>query len=286
MYTLGEKKNKSFIPANRMVIVLIICILSQMSLWAGGRGETVVSTAPQGFERPKVSQMAETKGIPVELNIREGDHFMHKLKIMPFIQVKNHPQMVAWCETLGGQFISTLFITERIATQSWRSAPGDSQPKEEIRRKESLPVWSHRHGDVYADGLHLPTREDPMPDAVTSATPKNGFRIQTRLPEKIESIMIYFEVNNSADFNETYTKEEEPGSRAYSGGPWGSGQPALVYGTEVDLRKLQSGTPISLELLGHSSPDGSSSEIIGDFGGVTTAKEILSGIDVYGVKTN
>ena len=286
MYTIEEKKNKDYIPLKQMVILLIICILSQMNLWAAGQGETVVSTLPQGSKLSEVSQMADTKGIPVELNIRAGEHFMHKLKIMPFIRVKNYPQMVAWCETIEGEFISTLFITERIATQSWRSAPGDSQPVEEIRRKESLPVWSHRHGEVYADGLHLPTREEPMPDAVTSATPKSGFRIETRFPEEMESIMVYFEVNNSADFNETYTKEEEPGSRAYSGGPWGSGQPALVYGTEVDLRKLQSGTPISLELLGHSSPDGSSSEIIGDFGGVTTAKEILSGIDVYGVKTN
>ena len=286
MYTIGEKNNKDHIPVKRMVILLIICTVSQMNLWAAGRGETVVSTVPQGFKQPEVSQVADTKGIPVELNIRAGEHFMHKLKIMPFIQVKNHPQMVAWCETLEGDFISTLFITERIATQSWRSAPGDSQPKEEIRRKESLPVWSHRHGDVYADDLHLPTREESMPDAVTSATPKSGFRIETRLPEEMESIMIYFEVNNSADFNETYTKEAEPGSPAYSGGPWGSGQPALVYGTEVDLRKLQSGTPISLELLGHSSPDGSSGEIIGDLEGVTTAKEILSGIDVYAVKRN
>ena len=266
-------------PIKRLGIALILFIAVHASLAAGGTEEETVSTTPARAEATTAEDAADG-GVPIELTIREGEHFEHKLKIMPLVRVKNHPQMAVWCETTEGEFIATLFITESIATQSWRSAPGDSTPKEEIRRVESLPAWSHRHGNVYADGAPLPTDEEPMPDAVTAATPTTGFRIETRLPPGDGSVVVYVEVNNSADFNDAYPKDAVVGTPGYSGGPWGSGQPALVYAAEVDRARLASGSPTTLECIGHSSPDGSSGEINRDLTGVTTAAQILDEVEI------
>jgi hypothetical protein len=276
-----------------LMLVIALGAASPAVLWAGGARETTIRTAPtahggpEGAEtdgRQNGSERAGTGAIPVVLEVREGVHYMHRLKVMPLIRVKNHPQMVAWCETADGEFLTTLFITRRTATQSWRGAPGDPTPKEEIRRKESLPVWSHRRGKVYTDGLHLPTREEPMPDTVTGATPTSGFTIRTQLPAGLEKVAVYFEVNNSTDFNETYTEDAAPGSDTYSGGEWGSGQPSLVYRAVLDPADLpvSAGGAVSLELLGRSTPDGSTGEIHGELSGITTAFDIIEDITISG----
>ena len=125
-----------------------------------------------------------------------------------------------------------------------------------------------------------------MPDAVSSATPKAGFSIETRLPEEHEELWVYFEVNNSTDFNETYRKDAEKESEFYSGGPWGSGQPALSYRAEVDLSGSAAGPGTELpsrlpfERIGHSSPDGNDGRIHEDMSGITTAREIVTSVVV------
>ena len=273
----------------RFSLVLVFCVSTLLPLWAGGSQEGPIRTSPDVVTKAQSGNngaVEESGGIPVVLEVEEGEHFMHKMKLMLFIKVKNHPQMAAWCETPDGEFLSTLFITRRAGTQSWRGAPGDPTPKEDIRRKESLPVWAHRHGKTYADGLHLPTKEQPMPDAVSSATPKAGFSIETRLPEGHEEVWVYFEVNNSTDFNDTYGKDAKVDSEFYSGGPWGSGQPALVYGARVELSELigaqgeDTARPVTLNLIGHSSPDGSTGKIYRETDGLTTALDIIDEIEL------
>lgn len=206
-----------------------------------------------GSQEPRERTVPVDRGVPAAIQVTAGEHFTHKLRVMPLIRVSNAPQMAAWCETTDGEFLTTLFVTDRIATQSWRGAPADPAPAESIRRPESLPVWSHRRGEVYADGLPVPTREDPMPDAVTTPTP-------------------------TADFNDSFTAEAGETEANYSGGEWGSGQPAMVYRTEVHIRDIRDGHPAALELVGHSSPDGSTGEIIGDLGAITTAAEIVDSV--------
>lgn len=207
-------------------------------------------------------------GIPVVLEIHGGEAFTHKLQIMPLIKVNNPPQIAAWCETPGGEFIGTLFVTDRVATGNWRSAPADSTPSKEISREEALPVWSHT--------------EARTPDAVTSATPKGDFAVRTALPPSQSRVVVYVEVNNSGDFNETYPADAPRGSESYSGGEWGSGQPALVYAATVAMANLTSagGGVYQLELIGHSSADGTDGRIREDLSGVTTARRIIEKIEL------
>lgn len=231
-----------------------------------------------GSQEPRERTVPVDRGVPAAIQVTAGEHFTHKLRVMPLIRVSNAPQMAAWCETTDGEFLTTLFVTDRIATQSWRGAPADPAPTESIRRPESLPVWSHRRGEIYADGLPVPTRENPMPDAVTTATPKADFRMATLLPRGYETLVVYFEVNHSADFNDSFTAEADEREANYSGGEWGSGQPALVYRTEVHIPDIRDGQPVALELVGHSSPDGSTGAIAGDLETITTATEIVDSV--------
>lgn len=233
-----------------------------------------------GSPEPRTETVPVSDGVPAVLSVSAGEHFTHRLRVMPLIRVKNAPQMAVWCETEDGEFLTTLYITDRLATQSWRGAPADPTPTDEIRRPESLPVWAHRHGEVYADGLHVPTAESPMPDAVTSATPQRGFEVRTMLPDGHDVVQVYFEVNHSADFNRVYPADARVGSSVYSGGEWGSGQPALVYSARVDLTDADAPGTVELALEGHASPDGSTGGIYGDLEGITTAREIVDHVGI------
>lgn len=247
----------------RLILIVGVLAAAAASLSAGGAEESSIVTEPS------------TDGAPLTVGIAAGEEFMHRFQVMPLISVKNHPQMVLWCETPDGRFLRTLFITERIATATWRAAPADKTPAEEIRRAESLPVWTHRQTEVAG----LPTRESPMPDAVTGATPRESFVLRTRLPEGHKVVRLFFEVNSSTDFNEAYAKDARAGSPGYSGGPWGSGQPAVVFSALVDT-ETASAEPVRLELTGRASADGTSGAIFEDLSGMTTALDIIEALYV------
>ena len=254
----------------KFLSTLVMVLFLSYGVFAGGQSQAVFETGPREDAEP-------TPGIEVAVEVVPGEHFDHKMKIFPLINITNNPQVVLWAESADGEFLRTLYITERIATQSWRGAPGDDTPKEEIRRPESLPVWSHRHGEVYSDGLMVPTREEPMPDAVTGATPKGEFLVQTEIPAGHQEVWVYLEVNMSTDFNNAFPAEAPEGSPSYSGGEWGSGQPALVYRGRLTFDEgREPQLPVELTLLGHSSPDGSTGEVFTDLDGITTAREIVS----------
>jgi hypothetical protein len=250
----------------RLTLLYALFLALPALLFAGGSGEVHPQTKPVDA------------GVPATVQVTAGEHFTHKLRIMPLIRVTNAPQMAAWCETTDGQFLATLFVTERLGTGGWRSAPADPTPTAEIRRPESLPVWAHRHGRVYADGLRVPTSEEPAADAVTAATPRQGFTLQTLLPTGYDELVVFFEVNHSADFNDSFGAELAPGHPRYSGGPWGSGQPALVYRALVSTADAPATT--KLALVGHAAPDGSSGEIDPDLSEVTTAQHIVSKVRI------
>jgi hypothetical protein len=242
----------------------------------------LLSVAVSGLAEGSAEEIIETQlsnpGAPITVGVTPGEHFLHRLKIMPLVSIKSPPQMAVWVETPEGEFIETLLVTSKIGRQEWRKAPGDPTPEEDIRRKEALPVWSYRHGVIYEDGLPVPTRENPMPDSVTTATPKKGFDLRTSLPDSHVSVVVYLEVNASTDFNQAYPAAAQPGSPGYSGGEWGSGQPSLVYSAAVHLDKP--GTPIEMNPVGHGSPDGSNGLVYPDLSGLTTALSIIESSEV------
>ena len=172
-------------------------------------------------------------------------------------------------EDTSGNYLSTIFVTYKIATEEWQSNKGN-------RRKESLPYWCHQRGVVYEDGLLLPTKERPLTDGITGATPTEDKTIKIT-PKNLEKpFVIKAEFNHSVDFNDNYPKNAEEGDDNYSGGEGGSGQPAVIYATTVypDTKYAV------LELIGYSSPDGSNGEIYTDLQKLTSAKSIVRSINL------
>ncbi|AEV27921.1 hypothetical protein SpiGrapes_0057 [Sphaerochaeta pleomorpha str. Grapes] len=221
----------------------------------------------------------------VEILVNPGPDYLHEFPLFLFISLHNPPQMVLWAETTEGQFIDTLMVTEKIGTMKWMKASKDPVGDGQIRRLEALPVWEWKRGVLASDGLPLPTSDTPMPDAITHASPKADFSVRTDLAKSYDEVYLYFEVNHSTDFNDTYTADEQIGSENYNGGVMGSGQPALVYRAYVNFTNPELSSK-TFELIGHSSPSGTDGNIYTDMQGIDSALGIIESISPKVYKAN
>lgn len=203
--------------------------------------------------------------------IEQGAEWEHDFPLFWGIKKKNSPQMAIWIEDTCGNYISTIYVTRRIAKQSWLMSKGN-------RRIEALPHWCHKHGIIYEDGLYSPTKESPLPDAVTGATPRGSFAISYSQKEIMRNYVVKLEVNHSTDFNDSYPKCARKEDSNYSGGKEGSGQPALIYYAKID--STSHNETIVAKLIGHSSPDGKDGNIYRDLSGITTALNIIKSIKI------
>ncbi len=206
-----------------------------------------------------------------EVSIEPGEAWHHTFYAMGFIPIENEPQMAIWLEDTCGNFLSTVYVTERSATQGWRMAGG-------ARRPEALPRWSHRRGIAAPDGLYMPTAD--APEAATGATPHGSFTACFASGQS--PAIVYAEINHSADFNQYYTAEALPGTPSYSGGKEGSGQPAIVYSAPI-LGEDSSEITV-LKPIGHSSPCGSDGLLRTSLDSITSALDIVSRISLKRVK--
>lgn len=207
----------------------------------------------------------------VKIGVEQGEAWLHDFPVFMGIKKKNPPQLAIWIEDAGGNYISTVYATHKIATQSWQASGGN-------RRKEALPHWCYSRGVRYADGLYLPTRREPLTDGISGATPQGGFDLKLRSGADLKRFVVKVEVNHSTDFNDAYPESAKAGETGYSGGKHGSGQPAVVYAAEVDLSS--GGREFEAVLIGHSSPDGTSGEVDPDVSGLTSALRIVGRITV------
>lgn len=122
----------------------------------------------------------------------------------------------------------------------------------------------------------LPTKEQPLTDGISGETPIDDKTIKVSLPNFNEPIVIKAEFNHSIDWNSYYPENAVPDDDNYSGGKEGSGQPAIIYS---GLLYPESGD-VELEIIGHSSPDGSNGEIYSSLEKLTSAKNIVKNIRV------
>ena len=204
----------------------------------------------------------------LKISVEAGKNWLHDFPLFLGIKVKNPPQFAIWVTDPDTNYVGTLFCTHKIAREGWRMNHGN-------RRKEALPFWAHCRGIQEKDGLFLPTKEHPLTDAVSGATPKSGYTLRFQ-PGTGRRFLIFAEFNHSTDFNTAYPESAQAGERAYSGGKEGSGQPALVYCTAIDPEAPYG--EWTLQLIGHSSPDGSDGKLYPDMQGIDTALEIVKRI--------
>lgn len=199
-----------------------------------------------------------------------------------------NPQVAIWLEDSAGHYIETLLVTTSTAKGLFYSGRSASNFKETdevkveentpTRRVDALPYWSHKRNHRYGDGFYSPPPGEPLPDAITSATPKENFFFKTTHNGVIDrnSFRIMVEVNVAFDENEFYSEYDFLEDSLYHSGTGLLGQPSLIYGTTIHKHDAQ--RYYVLNLLGHGHHSGSSGDLITDLTTVTTAKYVVERI--------
>ena len=225
------------------------------------------------------------------LSVKDGKHWRHSFRVMLVAKVVTEPQMAFWLEDTAGNFIATIYVTHRAATDDWRASIGQDRSK--LKRPSALPVWRHKHraggvqpASTCTDCHALRRAEDKSPrdnealDAITSATPPAGFTREWMIPQGLKPgvYVLKAEINQSKDFTDLYRADLRESDPNWSGGKVGSGQPSLVWQGTIDLG---GGAALStLKRVGHGHPAGADGEVVMDLSTLTTALDIVESIKV------
>lgn len=218
--------------------------------------------------KTKIPEPFETnrngKGVALEIEFQKGlEHYF--------------PLMAIWIEDTSGNYIHPLYVAESIAKGVFEHGRAEKGKwvKGEKRIPAALPYWSHKRGKVSEDSIYMPTRDNPLPDAYTGATPESSFILHTKTNEAVgNTFRVLFEVNQSWDWNEYWYNSKFPGNEEYLK----SAQPAVVYETVIDLN--ESKKEFLMEPIGHSHPYGATGELFEDLSTLTTALNIVDKIIV------
>ncbi len=217
------------------------------------------------FEQKTVSEY-QTISLKSSNSLYEIDFELKKGKSFQY------PLFAAWIEDSVGNYVETLYISKTISTSIFNHKV--------LRRPESLPCWSHSRNIKAEDGLYIPLHSASDLDAVTGATPRTNFMIKTgSMLDGIGHFRILFELNQSFDWNDSYTKNSYPNDSIYSGSG-GVGQPSLIYEVDVDKNNLKERRNFNMKIIGHGHHSGKTGIIYNDLTGVTTALSIADSIKV------
>ncbi|MCR5288462.1 MAG: DUF2271 domain-containing protein [Treponema sp.] len=183
----------------------------------------------------------------ISITVKAGAHWKEK----------REPQCAIWLEDTQGNYISTLYVTERASKKNWIMGPAQGRP-------ESLPVWYHTSN--YA--AEKKTKKRPATtqfDAVTSATPKGNILSKRAIVDT--ACVIKAEFNTSFDYNESYTKKNAGVN----------GQPSVIYQALIPQEATGN---IPLSFAGTGTLNGSDGVIHTQTEGLTTATTIVDSISI------
>lgn len=178
-------------------------------------------------------------------------------------------QIAIWMIDSRGTFVDTIYVTRKVAKKGMGNRGGELDSRIGGSRLSVLPVWAHQRGEDYGKGNFYPTKERPLPDAITSATPKTGEFIWRWSPGKNlkeGKYTYYVEVNKSFDDNEYHN---------YS---WYRGQPSVVWEGEIPVGSNSSRS--TAKIIGHGHVAGTNGDINPDLTTLTTSLNLIEKVDV------
>lgn len=195
-----------------------------------------------------------------------------------------HPQMAIWTEDSLGNYLQTLFVSKATAKglffggrnkENFKNFDEEKDAVGEYRRVDALPVWSHKRGVQYEDGMFVPTFENQLPDAITGATIPDNFHLTTST--KYQSrFKLKIELNVAFDDNEFYSEFDFPDDEIFHNGTGQMGQPSIIFETEIDMKDAKK--YYLMELIGHGHHSGQTGEVYTGLSTLTTALEIVERI--------
>ena len=192
-----------------------------------------------------------------------------------------HPQMAIWIEDTSGVFMETLFVSKATAKGLFYGGRSKDNFKEfdqgndatgAFRRVDALPVWSHKRGVQYPDGMYVPPNTQPLPDGITGATIKDNFKLFTST-NVTSNFVLKIELNVAFDDNEFYSAFDFPDDTVYHSGTGLLGQPSIIFGSEIDLNDDHK--YYLMRLLGHGHHSGQTGALYSEIETLTTAKQIV-----------
>lgn len=242
----------------------------------------------------------------------QGNKLVIDLRKGPYFR---WPQYALWLETMEGEFIQPLYVTEKLANnkfvvkqtlrdkgevlnsdvsgyddEAWGKVFAEEYSPETADqrvRPESLPVFLHQFGSKKAGNIFSPTDEitsknastkQPTTDAFAGATILDNFLLSTRSKQPLpDKYRVRFEINQAFDFNTYYSSDRFPDDPIYSGNGY-SAQPSVIYEAIVNTQTSQQYYPMTL--IGHGHHSGADGKIHTDIDDLTTAKNIIDRIIV------
>ena len=184
--------------------------------------------------------------------------------------------MALWIEDTAGKYIETLYVAESIGKGIFNYGQKDRGKwmPGEISRPAALPYWAHKRGIENENGLYIPTAKNPVPDAITGATPIHNFSLHSVVKSNLKVFNVMFEINQTWDWNEYWINNKYPENEEYKT----SCQPALVYLAKINLEKGINSA--FFEPIGHSHFAGKDGSLTTDLSTITTALDIAGKISV------
>jgi hypothetical protein len=240
-----------------------------------------------------------------------GDNLVIDVRKGPYFR---WPQYAIWLETMEGEFIQPLFVTQKLAhagfnnkvalrdkkqvfttdisvydDQTWdKTFSTDASPETATQRArpESLPVFLHQlasqtkrkffsSSDKSVRGSSPTTHSI---DGFAGATILDNFLLSARsLKSMPDKYRVRLEINQSFDFNTFYSSDRFPDDPIYSGDGY-NGQPSVIFEAIVDRQSSQHYYPMSL--IGHGHHSGRNGVMHTDMEKITTAKELIDRVIV------
>lgn len=203
------------------------------------------------------------EGRRVKIEFQRGEDWFHKQKIFTF-NVTITPQFSIWVENDNGEFIQNLCVTRCFAKQEWKFA---KNKEDECIRTMCMPYWFNKYQKA---GNKKPTLANPLPDAVTGATPTGSFILESVLGTTNGKVNVFIELNKSFDYYGEFTKERKESEF--------NGQPSIIYKAEIDLDSTNQ--DYIFKLIGHGGENGDDSKIYNDIDKVKRAQTMVKSISL------
>lgn len=221
----------------------------------------------------EIVEMEMNKDVQLTIDLLRSEHYWH-------------PQIAVWVEDTNENYLETIFVSKATAKGLFFGGRSKDNFKEfdekkdaggDYRRVNALPVWSHKRGVQYEDGMYVPTRKSPLPDAITGATLIDNFKLLSSIGP-LSNFKLKIELNVAFDDNEYYSEFDFPEDETFHNGTGQLGQPSIIFETQIDMNDNKK--YYLMELIGHGHRSGQTGEIYRDLSTLTTALEIVERIVV------
>ena len=65
----------------------------------------------------------------IKVCIEQGREWLHDFPVFLGIKKKNPPQIAIWLEDMKGNYLSTVYVSHKIATQDWQMAKATAEKR-------------------------------------------------------------------------------------------------------------------------------------------------------------